>query len=97
MSSTVLSKALVSFLESLSKLPDDFDTSEESRGLVKREGLVLANVFGVLTGDEDEKWDAIIAGVLMRTHSITRARILVCWAAASDEKGEFLSLTHIRS
>ena len=63
---------------------------------MKREALVLLNVFGPLGGAEDEKWDALVGGGVMQAHGdgVARARILVCWAAASDEICEFFVVVH---
>ena len=86
LSGSTFAKVLLSFFDSVTGLPDDFDGSEETRGLVKREALVIMLLFGVLEGSDDEKWDAVMSELIMRHHSLSKARILVCWASASDEK-----------
>ncbi|KAL5536155.1 TEL2 [Sanghuangporus sanghuang] len=79
-------KALASFVAHLTELPDDLDSSNESRSLVKREALLLSRILGNLEGEEDEKWLSISSTFLVRSWSIAKARILVCWATISDEE-----------
>ncbi|KAL5519659.1 TEL2 [Sanghuangporus vaninii] len=78
-------KVLASFVAHLMKLPDDLDSSNESRSLVKREALLLSRILGNLEG-EDEKWLSISSTFLVRSWSIAKARILVCWATISDDE-----------
>ncbi|EJC98569.1 uncharacterized protein FOMMEDRAFT_113710 [Fomitiporia mediterranea MF3/22] len=82
----LFSKALASFVSHLAELPDDTDTSDAARGLVKREAIVLSKIFGNLEGEEDEKWLSVSSALLTRTWSIAKARILVCWVSVSDER-----------
>ncbi|KAL5494565.1 TEL2 [Sanghuangporus weigelae] len=79
-------KVLPSFVAHLTELPDDFDPSNESRSLVKREALLLSRILGNLEGEEDEKWLSISSTFLVRSWNIAKARILVCWATISDEE-----------
>ncbi|THH06825.1 hypothetical protein EW145_g3819 [Phellinidium pouzarii] len=83
--SDLFSKVLTSLLIHLAELPDDFDGSTEARGLVKREGRLISRIFGNLEGEEDEKWMAVSAVLIIRSWSIAKARMLVCWAVISDE------------
>lgn len=88
--SSLFSKILASLLAHVSELPDKLEASDTSRGLVKREAFLISRVLGILGGEEDEKWSSISATLLTRTWSIVKARILVCWASVSDEKGAIL-------
>ena len=65
----MLSKVLSSFFENLASLPDPLDPSEESRGLIKRESILVSNVFGYLGGEEDEKWVKQLLLVCMNSGS----------------------------
>lgn len=91
----VLGRVLLSFFDRPTGLSDDFDTSQEARGLIKREALLLMSIFGLLSGDEDEKWDAILSGLVMRSRPLGQARILVCWASASDKNCKFRSSSRV--
>lgn len=85
---TLLSTVYTSLFTNLTLIPDGFDTSSECRGLVKREARFVSRLIGFLEDDGDEKWQSITSVLLTRKWDITIARILVTWAAISDENGE---------
>lgn len=86
--SSLFSKVLASFVAHVAELPDNLEASDITRGLVKREALLISKALGILEGEEDEKWSSVTATLLTRTWSIAKARILVCWASISDENCE---------
>lgn len=94
--SSLFSKVLASSVAHVAELPDNLEASDITRGLVKREALLLSRTLGILEGEEDEKWSSISATLLTRTWSIAKARNLVCWASVSDEKGTILPTKLIR-
>lgn len=89
---TLLSTVYTSLFTNLSLIPDSFDTSSECRGLVKREARFVSRLFGFLEDEEDERWQSATSVLLTRTWDITIARILVTWAAISDENGEDIGI-----
>lgn len=79
---------LSSLFANCSEMPVHEDTSDQSRGLVKRESRLMLNLLGTLDDALDEKWTSISASLLTKSWSISKARILVCWAALSEENGK---------
>lgn len=79
---------LSSLFANCSEMPVHEDTSDQSRGLVKRESRLILNLLGPLDDALDEKWSSISAALLTKSWSISKARILVCWAALSEENGK---------
>lgn len=83
-----LSKVIESLFANLTSLPDVLNTFTEARSLVKREAKLVSLLLGYLEDDEDGKWSAISSSLLSRNSAAENARIIVCWAAISDEHGE---------
>lgn len=83
-----LSKVIEPLFVNLTSLPDGLNTSTEARSLVKREAKLVSLLLGYLEDDDDGKWSAISSSLLSRNSAAENARIIVCWAAISDEHGE---------
>lgn len=86
---TLLSTVYTSLFTNFSHVPNALDTFSECRGLIKREARFVSRLIGFLEDEEDEKWQSIVSVLLTRNWDITVARILVTWAAISDENGEY--------
>ncbi|KLO14563.1 hypothetical protein SCHPADRAFT_965696 [Schizopora paradoxa] len=80
-----LSKVIEALFANLTGLPDVLSTSSEARSLVKREARLVSLLMGYLEDEDDGKWTAISSSLLSRNFVAENARIIVCWAAISDE------------
>ncbi|KAH8107150.1 telomeric DNA binding protein [Cristinia sonorae] len=85
MSSTLaVNTILASFVSHLSAV-EDLDVSERTRSIVVRQALLLRGVFGRLTKERGELWDAVRAVTLGREWSVAHARIFSCWISGAEK------------
>lgn len=54
---------------------------------MKREARLVSLLMGYLEDEDDGKWAAISSSLLSRNSAAENARVIVCWAAISDEHG----------
>ncbi|RPD65882.1 hypothetical protein L226DRAFT_500049 [Lentinus tigrinus ALCF2SS1-7] len=86
-SSLTLRSFLTSLLSSLTPLQpprDGLDAGATVRALVKREALLLKQLFGALSRSNGELSESFSAVALGRTWTEGHARIFACWAAGAQ-------------
>ncbi|KAI0262956.1 telomere length regulation protein-domain-containing protein [Gloeopeniophorella convolvens] len=82
-SSFTLHGILASLFAHISVPEAGLDTSPATRGLVKREAVLLQGIVGSAKGDRRDVLDGVLAVVLTRDWSEGHARVFTCWAAGA--------------